>query len=229
MRLSESGEHAALNFAEHGAELLPCAAEECLRDLRSILRGMPQQRAGVRLYQIAGLNRHIASDGALGRIATSVLGASSRPVRAILFNKMAGANWALGWHQDRTICVRSRLVVSGFGPWTVKDGVDHVSPPFELLSRMMTMRVHLDDVPIDNAPLMVALGSHREQARAADVSEIVTRHPVHACVAKAGDVWIYATPILHASPVASILKRRRVLQIDYSADDLPAGLEWFGI
>lgn len=50
-----------------------------------------------------------------------------------------------------------------------------------------------------------------------------------ACLAAAGDMWAYATPILHASSAATQPRRRRVLQVDYAAIDLPGGLEWLGI
>lgn len=50
-----------------------------------------------------------------------------------------------------------------------------------------------------------------------------------ACLAEPGDVWLYATPILHASEAAKAPLRRRVLQVDYAVDDLPGGLEWLGI
>ena len=49
------------------------------------------------------------------------------------------------------------------------------------------------------------------------------------CEAEAGDVWLYATPILHASEAAKVPTRRRVLQVDYAAGDLPGGLEWAGV
>lgn len=47
--------------------------------------------------------------------------------------------------------------------------------------------------------------------------------------AHAGDIWAYATPILHASDAALDPKARRVLQVDYAAFDLPGGLEWSGL
>jgi len=43
------------------------------------------------------------------------------------------------------------------------------------------------------------------------------------------DIWLYATPILHASDAASQPLHRRVLQIDYSVGQLPGGLEWLGV
>jgi hypothetical protein len=69
------------------------------------------------------------------------------PFAQILFDKNADQNWSLGWHQDRTIAVRQRIDIDGFGPWSVKSGMVHVGPPFDLLASMVTVRVHLDAVP----------------------------------------------------------------------------------
>ena len=151
-------------------------------------------------------------------------------MRAILFDKTAAANWALPWHQDRVIAVRERIEVEGFGPWSRKHGAVHVAPPFPLLARMLTLRVHLDPVPETNAPLLVAPGSHRRGRIAeTDVPAIVAACGAVPCLADPGDIWLYATPILHASDRATAVNRRRVLQVDYSADALPGGLEWLGV
>jgi hypothetical protein len=109
--------------------------------------------------------------------------------------------------------------------------LQHVAPPFDLLAEMLTLRVHLDSVGADNAPLLRAPGSHRlGRIAEAEVSSVVANCGTFVCLAKAGDVWIYATPILHASDAAVSPTRRRLLrQIDYSARDLPAGLEWLGV
>jgi ectoine hydroxylase-related dioxygenase (phytanoyl-CoA dioxygenase family) len=166
----------------------------------------------------------------MGAIAASVLGEGARPVRAILFNKSPETNWSLAWHQDRTISVKEKREVPGFGPWTVKSGMHHVAPPFDLLARMVTLRAHLDDVPATNAPLLIAPGSHTiGRIPISEVDEIVRRFGTRACLAEAGDVWLYSTPILHASKAASAPTSRRVLQVDFAADALPHGLEWLGV
>jgi ectoine hydroxylase-related dioxygenase (phytanoyl-CoA dioxygenase family) len=153
-----------------------------------------------------------------------------RPVRAILFNKSPEANWSLAWHQDRTICVKEKREVPGFGPWTVKSGMIHVAPPFDLLNRMVTLRAHLDDVSATNGPLMIAPGSHTYGRIAVnDVDHVVDRCGTAACVAEAGDIWLYATPILHASEAACRPTSRRVLQVDFAAEELPGALEWLGV
>lgn len=139
-------------------------------------------------------------------------------------------NWSLPWHQDRTIAVVERREVEGFGPWTVKAGIVHVEPPADLQARMLTLRVHLDPVSPDNAPLLIAPGSHRlgrlSQER---IPAIVEPCRIVTCCADAGDVWAYATPILHASAMARQPNHRRVLQVDYATADLPGGLRWLGV
>jgi len=122
------------------------------------------------------------------------------------------------------------VAAPGFRAWNRKGDVLHVEPPFELLERMVTLRVHLDPVSKDNAPLLIAPGSHRlGRVPEAEVPSAVERCGTSACLAEGGDVWAYATPIIHASEAARQPARRPVLQVDYSAEELPFGLRWQGI
>ena len=172
----------------------------------------------------------LRSEAPIGAVAASSLGSDCFPVRAILFDKTEATNWALGWHQDRTIVVRDRRDVPGFGPWTVKAGLQHVAPPTEILAGMVTLRVHLDPVPGDNAPLLVARGSHRlGMVPEAEVDAVVARSDILTCLAERGDIWVYPTLVLHASAAAARPAHRQVLQVDYAAAPLPHGLEYLGI
>ncbi len=54
-----------------------------------------------------------------------------------MFDKTPSGNWPLDWHQDRTIAVKHRIEIPGFGPWSMKGGVHHVAPPIDLLARML--------------------------------------------------------------------------------------------
>ncbi|MEQ7873516.1 phytanoyl-CoA dioxygenase family protein [Sphingomonas sp. ASV193] len=222
-------ETSSSELATDGARIFQGALKPCLAELEAALANLPSDEAGVRIQGIDALKPWLARAGRIGAIAASVLGEGARPVRAILFNKSPKANWSLAWHQDRTICVKAKRDVAGYGPWTVKRGMHHVEPPFELLARMVTLRAHLDDVPSTNAPLLIAPGSHLfGRIAVGDVDEIAKRCGTKACLAHAGDVWLYATPLLHASEAATAPTRRRVLQVDFSVDVLPGGLEWLG-
>src|SRR5690606_2955065 len=150
-----------LDLSRDGACLLPGAASAILPELDALAAPLSPARAGHRLEGHAILRALTALDGPLQRLAAARMGPRARAVRALFFNKSDDANWALGWHQDRTIAIQAQHDVAGFGPWTVKAGTPHVAPPFALLAGMLTMRVHLDVVPANNAPLLIAPGSHR--------------------------------------------------------------------
>lgn len=164
-------------------------------------------------------------------LLTAALGnAEWRCVRAIAFDKSPESNWVLGWHQDRTIAVARREEAAGFDTWSTKDGIVHVEPPFELLERMRTLRLHLDDVDDNNGALLAALGSHQAgKVPDKEAAAMAQNRPVIACRARAGDGWLYATAILHASARSAANHRRRVLQLDFSRDALPSPLEWKGV
>lgn len=220
-----------LTIGKDGAQLFPAAlCMTQLGDLQSTLAAQPRDHAGVRLSGIPELRPFLDPGGPVGQIPAAALGREYLPVRAILFDKTVGTNWSLGWHQDRTIAVKQRIHVDGFDPWSIKSGMVHVEPPFQLLADMVTVRVHLDAVPVTNAPLLVAPGSHqRGRIPTAEIPDVVRQCGVMACLAEAGDIWLYATPVLHASEAAVEPLHRRVLQVDYAAGRLPGGLEWLGV
>jgi hypothetical protein len=198
--------------------------------LRLIVDAQLQGRSGVRLQSGAALSSLLAVDGGVGTLAVEALGSETRPVRAILFDKTEQTNWAVGWHQDRTIAVAEQRDVPGFGPWSVKSGVVHVEPPYAVFASMVTLRVHLDACDAENAPLLIAPGSHKlGRIAAADAAGVAERLGVEPCFAEAGDVWIYATGLIHASGRAHQPRRRRVLHVDYANIDLPDGLMWHGL
>ena len=211
-----------------GAQLFPAAfAPAQIEAVEAVLHTISSDRPAARLRPLPGLAEAL---GPATRVAVAILGRHARPVRATLFDKSPAHNWSLGWHQDRTIAVRARIDTLGFTDWTSKAGIPHVVPPFPILARMLTLRIHLDPAGRDNAPLLVLPGSHRlGRVPASTIPDIVARGVPASCEAERGDLWLYATPILHASARAAKPRRRRVLQLLYSAEDLPGGLEWLGI
>src|SRR5688572_15042148 len=98
---------ADLSLARHGAQLLPGLAGR-----------VPVERAGARIVGDPGATGILASPSPVCAAVERLGGRIFRPVRAILFDKSDAVNWALGWHQDRTISVGGRAETEGFGPWT---------------------------------------------------------------------------------------------------------------
>src|SRR5882672_1389898 len=99
-------EYDAMTFGRDGAlRKRGALGVSDLQELERIVAELPPDQAGIRLYGIPALRPFLASSGAIGRVAASVLGEAARPVRAILFDKTSSTNWGLPWHQDRTIVV----------------------------------------------------------------------------------------------------------------------------
>ena len=219
-----------LDWQRDGAALVAGAMTAQLEALHAWAARIAPDQAGVRLHGDADVRAFTQAPGPLATLVGERLGRPAFPVRALLFDKSPARNWALAWHQDRTVVLVEQRDAPGFGAWTVKQGLLHVAPPTGVLDRMVTARVHLDPVPATNAPLLIAPGSHkRGRVAERDIASVVAACGVHACLADAGDVWLYATPILHASEAASAPSRRRVLQVDYTTDPLPGGLTWLGV
>lgn len=165
---------------------------------------------------------------ATGPDALRLLPEGYRPVRAILFDKLPGSNWKVAWHQDLTICVKSRAELPGYGPWSVKDGVVHVQPPVQLLEQMVTLRLHLDHTGAENGALRVLPGSHQYGRLTPDaIQKLRASTPEHICEAAAGDALLMRPLILHASAPATAPQHRRVVHIEYAPESaLAPPLAW---
>lgn len=178
---------------------------------------------GVRLSASDDMRRALAP---LDRIAAELL-PGARAVRLVAFDKSAAANWALPWHQDRVIAVHERYEVDGFNAWTRKAGVWHVEPPIAWLQRLIFLRVHLDAAGEETGCLEVAPGTHALGFVAADqAASVAEAHGPELCAAARGDVLAAKALILHRSRASKRQISRRALRVDYSADILPAPLEW---
>jgi ectoine hydroxylase-related dioxygenase (phytanoyl-CoA dioxygenase family) len=186
-------------------------------------------RGGIRnLFEISAAVRDLAVSPAVRQVAEAVLGAHCFAVRAILFDKTAAANWKVVWHQDLTIAVRARVITPGFAPWSEKAGVTHVQPPIEILERMLAVRTHLDDCGPENGPVRVLPRSHRVgRLSASAIDAWRTGSPSVDCVAERGAIVAFRPLILHASSQATVPGHRRVVHLDFAAEDLPEPLAWY--
>lgn len=201
---------------------------EALRAEADHLLAGSLERGGARNVLVrSSLCRHLASTGALTRIAQEILGAEARPTKLTVFDKTPAANWSVPWHQDLTIAVNELVDVPGYGPWSVKDGLPHVQPPVDVLMNTLAIRLHLDDTPRLNGALRVLAGTHTlgRLSRSA-VAELCDRLEATVCPVAAGGAMLMSPLLLHASSRATSRSRRRVLHFEYSAAALPEGLTW---
>jgi hypothetical protein len=201
--------------------------------LRTILEEQRQREDGPRrggmrdvLDNLPAL-RSTSKHSAIRTIVDQVLGEDAFVVRATLFDKTESSNWKVPWHQDVTIAVAEPRDIPGYGPWSSKAGITHVQPPSEVLERMLTVRVHLDDCPASNGALRVLPGTHRlGKLNQNYVGEHVDEACAICCEAHAGEAVVMRPLLLHASSTAEHPGHRRVLHFDYAIGELPAGLEW---
>lgn len=205
-------DHNALSALRAGIDAL--AADTVAYGVRDLRRRLPVLEA-------------VLGSAVVRESATRYLGADARPVRSILFDKTSSHNWSVPWHQDRTIAVAGKADVTGFGPWSIKDGAFHVEPPAAMLERMVTFRIHLDPAHADNGALMVlpATHAHGRLARK-DVADLVRECQPITCSAEPGDVLAMRPLLLHASRRAAKPDRRRVVHVEYCAQQLPGPLAW---
>jgi hypothetical protein len=182
---------------------------------------------GIRnLLNVVPATRVLANSPSLRKLVEFVLDEKSLVVRGILLDKHKDANWKVAWHQDLTIAVKERKDVEGYGPWSMKAGIQHVQPPVRILESMVAARVHLDDTDESNGALRVVPGSHLQGRLSAEEIQALKLQAV-SCPIKRGDVMLMRPLLLHASSVATVPGHRRVLHFEYAAGELDGGLEWY--
>jgi hypothetical protein len=196
-------------------------------DTRSVRRKRGIAFARRNLLSTPLVQSFLQSD--LLRSLHSEIGPELIAVRAILFDKTGSANWTVPWHQDRSIAVRERRDLSGFGPWSKKAGVVHVQPPLEILAQMITLRFSLDPCGADNGPLRVIPRTHHGILDPTALDEKLRKGPVYQCTTAAGGIVIMRPLVLHASSAAKRVAHRRVLHIEFGPPELPGGLQWASV
>jgi Phytanoyl-CoA dioxygenase (PhyH) len=158
-------------------------------------------------------------------LLNQLLPAPQHLVKAIYFDKPAGSNWVVAWHQDLMVAVDRRANLPGFGPWKVKPEGVSVQPPRQYLDGICTLRLHLDACDAGNGALRVVPGSHRQGVvAAADLATHTSRAVV--CPVPAGGVMLMKPLTLHASHRSTDERPRRVIHLEFSAQQLPGGLRW---
>ena len=168
----------------------------------------------------------LATSKPVREIMGAVLGPQCFAARGILFNKTQESNWKVVWHQDLTIAVRERRDTNGFGPWTNKAGISNVQPPAEIMNRVLAIRLHLDESGPDNGPLRVIAGSHKDGRLSAQGITDWRKSSSVTCVVPKGGALLMRPLLLHASSACVVPKPRRVIHLEFAAEDLPQGLEW---
>ena len=202
------------------AILPPLFSDDRVRDLLKQIdqASPPRSRAGIRHALALEPIKRIANERTLIELAREALGPEAFPFRATLFEKSPMANWLVVWHQDTALPLRNRSNVPGWGPWSIKGGIDYAHAPAVALSKVVALRVHLDDSTARNGPLRVLAGTHNLGILSDDkIQELVQAIPHLDCVCGKGGVLAMKPLLVHASSKSQSEMPRRVLHIEYAA------------
>ncbi len=201
--------------------------------VQSIVQEFEQQqfaesRSGLRNAEkkLRSVRDLVDSDYLINR-AERYLSGQAKLVRVILFNKTVESNWLVSWHQDKTVAVSHQFNCRGWGPWSIKDKVQHVQPPLDVLDQMVTFRIHLDPVDKNNGGLKIIPGSHKQGIMTQEqiTGHVAANEPLY-CMGEQGSALVMRPHLLHASSKAIIPAQRRVLHVEYSSFDLPDEIQW---
>jgi ectoine hydroxylase-related dioxygenase (phytanoyl-CoA dioxygenase family) len=176
-----------------------------------------RSRAGARHLMTIPAVETVAKDERLLRIARRALGAGAVPFRATLFDKSAQANWLVVWHQDTALPLTSRTDSPEWGPWSMKAGVLYAHAPAWALSRVLALRIHLDDSTAENGPLRVIPDSHLAGVLSdEEILELARKKEKEECVVPRGGVLAMRPLLIHSSSKTRSGGPRRVLHLEYA-------------
>ncbi|WP_264552183.1 phytanoyl-CoA dioxygenase family protein [Flavobacterium sp. N2038] len=145
--------------------------------------------------------------------------------KSIYFDKPEKSNWFVAYHQDLTISVDKKIEAENFDNWTIKQNQFAVQPPVEILEDNFTIRIHIDKTTKDNGALKVINNSHSKGILRIENLDFESEKKT-ICEVEKGGIMIMKPLLFHASNKTTNNERRRVIHIEFSKQQLPAGLEW---
>jgi ectoine hydroxylase-related dioxygenase (phytanoyl-CoA dioxygenase family) len=189
--------------------------------------GVKRSRAGVRHALQLEAVANVAEDQRLLGIAQAALGPAAIPFHATLFDKTPDANWLVVWHQDTALPLLTPIKKQGWGPWSVKEGINYAHAPAKALSRVLALRLHLDDSTLANGPLRVLPCTHQEGVLTDDaIHELSQRIAPVDCEASRGGIVAMRPLTIHSSSKSLSDAPRRVLHFEYAVSlDIEEGIK----
>lgn len=181
---------------------------------------LPRSRAGIRHALQHPSVARIAKDTRLLALAQAILGSEAIPFRATLFDKSPVSNWLVAWHQDTALPLQHRREAVGWGPWSMKDDVIYAHAPASALTQVLALRLHLDDSRVENGPLRVLPGTHQQGVLTdEEMLALAGKLSPVECTVNAGGVLLMRPLLVHASSKSRSELPRRVLHIEYAAQE----------
>jgi ectoine hydroxylase-related dioxygenase (phytanoyl-CoA dioxygenase family) len=91
---------------------------------------------------------------------------------------------------------------------------------------MLAVRIHVDSCGDDNGPLRVLPGSHTSGILSDSEIAALPKKGGVVCSVAAGNVILIRPLAVHASSAARQSRSRRVIHIEFAAEELAPPLEW---
>jgi hypothetical protein len=178
------------------------------------------------LFEVVPAAKRVLEAEAIADVVAAGLGPEALCVRSLFLDRAPRARWRVPWHQEATLALKERVEVTGFGPWTVKDGVQHVMAPPGTLSSMLSVRVHLDDCGEGEGRIDVIPSSHQYGRLPEDSIEQFTRYDATAIPMRRGGLLAMKPLLIRRANASTRPGPRRVIHLDFCARRLPLPLEW---
>lgn len=169
--------------------------------------------------------RNLVFNEKLNNVIGQIFGKNYFVVKSIYFDKPETSNWYVAYHQDLTISVDKKVELANFGPWTTKQNQFAVQPPIHILENNFTIRIHLDDTDENNGALRVIPKSHSKEIYRPETIDWTVENET-TCAVNKGGIMIMKPLILHSSSRTTNNKKRRVIHIEFSNQELPEELNW---
>lgn len=187
---------------------------------------VPHSRAGIRHLMADPHVASFARSGGLIEIASAILRKPAIPYRATLFDKSPDVNWKVTWHQDTALPLKEKKELRGWGPWSIKDGLNYTHATAEALEQIIALRIHLDPSTESNGPLRVIPGTHNLGVLSdEEVARISVEREAITCCGSRGSVLAMRPLLIHSSSKSTTDEPRRVLHIEYASSLLlPDGM-----
>jgi hypothetical protein len=221
MRVADKSRSPQERVSSAGFAIIPEVLSECeIADLKSMLdrSELPRSRAGMRHAMRNATVAALARDSRLMAMAQEVLGRAALPFRATLFDKSRTSNWLVVWHQDTALPLCERREVPGWGPWSIKHGVNYAHAPASALEQVLALRLHLDDSIAENGPLRVLPGTHSLGVLSDEaLRDLSIQIEAIDCTVPRGGILAMRPLVVHSSSKSQSNVPRRVLHMEYAA------------
>jgi len=218
-----------LTLEDDGVEIIDgvYAQAELSRILESIESEGIQNKFGIRefLSNNTKIAKLVFTNGLI-KLIDKISPNCSKSIKSIYFDKPPHSNWVVNWHQDLTINLNNRAETINYKNWRETNNRIVVQPDRELLESIFTIRIHLDNCTKDNGALRVIRKSHKngviqinDWLRHKEGEEVI-------CEVERGGVLLMKPLLLHSSRRTENDKKRRVIHIEFTNQELPNDLKW---